>query len=116
MNKEELAAFFRRALWTFLQAFAAVLIAKIPEGSTFNSINWIDIFQVAFLAGILSLAKSVLVGVPEVGSYDGTLNIDNDNPRLWQFDFNDDPIAFSNKKTITFEVKSTDLKKEDQHE
>lgn len=116
MNKEEWIAFLRRALWTFAQAFCAVLITKIPEGSAFNQVGWMDILQVAFVAGILSVAKSFLVGVPEAGSYDGTLNIDSENPRLWQFDFNDDPIAFSNKKTITFEVKSTDLKKEDHHE
>jgi len=76
MNKEEWIAFLRRALWTFAQAFCAVLITKIPEGSAFNQVGWMDILQVAFVAGILSVAKSFLVGVPEAGSYDGTLNID----------------------------------------
>ena len=66
MDKEKVKAFLNRALWTFLQAFLAVLIAKIPEGSSFSSIGWMDVLEVAVVAGILSVAKSMLVGVPEV--------------------------------------------------
>lgn len=66
MTNEKLKAFAKRAIWTFLQAFLAVLIAKIPEGSSFSAISWNEIFEVAFVAGLLSVAKSLVVGVPEV--------------------------------------------------
>lgn len=66
MTKEKFRALAKRALWTFLQAFLAVVIAKVPEGSSFSAIGWKDILEVAFVAGILSVCKSALVGVPEV--------------------------------------------------
>ncbi len=66
MTTEKLKAFAKRALWTFLQAFLAVVIAKVPEGSSFSTIGWSDIFEVAMVAGILSVAKSLVIGVPEV--------------------------------------------------
>ncbi len=66
MTNDKLKAFLKRALWTFLQAFLAVVIAKVPEGSSFSAISWVDVIEVAFVAGLLSVAKSLLVGVPEV--------------------------------------------------
>ena len=108
MDKEKVKAWLNRALWTFLQAFLAVLIAKVPEGSSFTNVSWIDILEVAIVAGVLSVAKSVLVGVPE-GSTDGTLSIDINNPKLWQFNFSSDPDTFSGKNSITLKIDKTDL-------
>ena len=66
MTNDKIKAFLKRAIWTFLQAFLAVVIARIPEGSSFSTISWQEIFEVAFVAGLLSVAKSLVVGVPEV--------------------------------------------------
>ena len=108
MDKEKVKAWLNRALWTFLQAFLAVLIAKVPEGSSFTNVSWVDILEVAIVAGVLSVAKSVLVGVPE-GSVVGTLSIDSENARLWQFQFDEDPDKFQKMKSITLKIDNAEL-------
>ena len=66
MDKEKVLAIFKRAAWTFLQAFLAVFVANVAEGTPFSEVSWGYIFEVAIVAGMLSVAKSWLVGVPEM--------------------------------------------------
>lgn len=108
MNNEKVLAILKRAAWTFLQAFLAILIANITSGMAFSEVNWQHIFDVGVVAGILSVAKSWFVGVPEATT-DGTLNIDIKNPNVWQFDFNQDPSTFHDKKRITLNVNLAEL-------
>lgn len=116
MNNEKVLAIIKRAAWTFLQAFLAILIANITSGMAFSEVNWQHIFDVGVVAGILSVAKSWFVGIPEADT-NGTLNIDKSNPNVWQFDFNQDPSTFHNKKRITLDVNLTELKsKEENHQ
>lgn len=68
MDNEKLMAIAKRAAWTFLQAFLAVFVASVTEGTPFSEVPWGHIFEVAVVAGMLSVAKSWLVGIPEGGN------------------------------------------------
>jgi hypothetical protein len=65
MYNEKLIAIAKRAAWTFIQAFLAVFIANVTEGQAASEVPWGHIFEVALVAGILSVAKSFAVGIPE---------------------------------------------------
>lgn len=65
MDKEKWLAVLKRAAWTFLQAFLAVFVANVTEGTPFSEVAWGHIFEVAIVAGMLSVAKSWLIGMPE---------------------------------------------------
>ena len=65
MDNEKLLAIAKRAAWTFLQAFMAVFIANVTEGQAASEVAWGHIFEVAVVAGVLSVCKSFVVGVPE---------------------------------------------------
>lgn len=65
MEKDKLLAIAKRAAWTFIQAFLAVFVASVTEGTPFSEVPWGHIFEVAVVAGMLSVAKSWLVGIPE---------------------------------------------------
>ena len=67
MDKEKVLAIAKRAAWTFLQAFLAVFIAHVTEGQAASEVAWKNIFEIAFVAGILSVAKSFVIGIPETG-------------------------------------------------
>lgn len=71
MDKEKVLAILKRAAWTFLQAFLAVFVANVTEGTPASEVAWGHIFEVAIVAGMLSVAKSWLVGVPEVPAIKG---------------------------------------------
>ena len=68
MDKEKVLAIAKRAAWTFLQAFLATFVASVHEGQTFGEVNWKLITEIAFMAGLISVAKSWIVGVPEVSN------------------------------------------------
>lgn len=71
MDKEKVLAILKRAAWTFLQAFLAVFVANVTEGTPASEVAWHHIFEVALVAGMLSVAKSWLVGVPEAPTFKG---------------------------------------------
>ena len=108
MDKEKVLAILKRAAWTFLQAFLAIFIANVHEGQAASEVAWTHIFEVALVAGLLSVAKSFVVGVPETVT-DGTLNIDKSNNNVWQFDFDQDPSTFIDKKKIVLTVNKAEL-------
>ena len=66
MDKEKVLAILKRAAWTFLQAFLAVFVASVTEGTPFSEVPCGHSLEVAVVAVMLSVAKSWLVGVPEV--------------------------------------------------
>lgn len=64
-----------RAAHTFFQAF----IAAIPSSAAvLSDVNWKLVFSAAVLAAVMSLAKSVAVGLPEVNLTQTLYDLDND--------------------------------------
>lgn len=64
-----------RAAHTFFQAF----IAAIPSSAAvLSDVNWKLVFSAAVLAAVMSLAKSVVVGLPEVALQNTLYDLDND--------------------------------------
>jgi len=64
-----------RAAHTFFQAF----IAAIPSSAAvLSDVNWKLVVSAATLAAVISLAKSVIIGLPEVKLYDTLYDLDND--------------------------------------
>lgn len=61
-NKDLLVAAARRALWTFCEAF----IGTIGPAVLIEEVSWHYVLSASTLAAIISLAKSVVVGLPEV--------------------------------------------------
>lgn len=71
-----------RAAHTWLQAF----IAAIPSSAAvLSDVNWKLVVSAATLAAVISLAKSVIIGLPEVKLSDTLYDLDND-----PFDEDDD--------------------------
>ena len=115
MDKEKVLAILKRAAWTFLQAFLAIFIANVHEGQAASEVAWAHVFEVALVAGLLSVAKSFVVGIPE-GVTDGTLNIDTKNPNVWQFDFENDPYDFKDKNKLVLNVKQKELSEKEKED
>lgn len=62
-NKEFWIAAVHRALWTMGQtALGAIGAAKILE-----DVDWKYLVSASILAGIISIVKSYVVGIPEAG-------------------------------------------------
>lgn len=61
-NKDFIAAAARRALWTFCETF----IGTIGPAVLVEEVSWHYVLSASTLAAIISLAKSVVVGLPEV--------------------------------------------------
>lgn len=60
--KEFLAAAAIRALHTFLQT----AIGTIIIGSAFNEVNWLRVLSVSGVSAVVSILKSIAIGLPEV--------------------------------------------------
>lgn len=52
----------KRALYTF----AETAIGMITVGQAFTEINWLHILSVSAVAAIVSLGKSIVIGMPEM--------------------------------------------------
>lgn len=63
MNKDFWRAAFIRALHTIAQT----AIATIGTAAMLSEVNWIAVASASCLAGIVSILKSIVVGMPEVG-------------------------------------------------
>ncbi len=66
-TKEWLKAAGKRAAWTMAQA----ALALIPAGATIEAVDWKIVVSTAICAGVISLLKSVVAGVPEVEAKEG---------------------------------------------
>lgn len=62
VNMDFLLATIKRAGYTMAQT----AIGMITVGATLNEVNWVNVFSVSAVAGIVSVLKSFVVGVPEV--------------------------------------------------
>ena len=82
MTKEFWKAAFIRAAHTWMQAFLAAIPAT---ASVLSDVNWKLVLSAATLAAVISLGKSVIVGLPEVKLTETLYDLDND-----PFDMNDD--------------------------
>jgi len=64
-----------RAAHTFFQAF----IAAIPSSAAvLSDVNWKLVISAATLAAVISLAKSIIIGLPEAKLYETLYDLDND--------------------------------------
>ena len=54
-----------RALWTLVEVMASSAIAAIGSATTMSEVDWKYVGSVAILAGIISILKSLAVGMPE---------------------------------------------------
>jgi len=59
-------ATFVRAIWTF----AETALSMIALGQGFLDVSWLHILSVAGVAAVISILKSVIVGLPEVTGVD----------------------------------------------
>ena len=111
INNDKLVAIAKRAAWTFVQAFLAVFVANVTSGMAFADVDWVKIFEVGVVAGLLSVAKSFLVGIPE-GSVDGTLHIDTSDPDKDTYLYEiEDLDSLKEKSTVTIKVDANGEKK-----
>lgn len=62
MNNKWIQAAGRRALWTFCETF----LGTIGPAVLIEEVSWRYVLSASTLAAIISLAKSVVVGLPEV--------------------------------------------------
>lgn len=62
-SKEFWEAACARAIWTVCETFIGV----VGTASLIEEVNWKVVLSSAALAGLLSLAKSIIKGLPEVG-------------------------------------------------
>lgn len=61
-TKEFVVAMFIRALWTM----AETALGMITVGAALNEVAWVHIASVTAVAGVCSVLKSLVVGLPEV--------------------------------------------------
>lgn len=61
-DKDLIIAAARRALWTFCETF----IGTIGPAVVIEEVSWHYVLSASTLAAIISLAKSVIIGLPEV--------------------------------------------------
>lgn len=63
MTKE----FWKAALIRMAHTVAQTAIATIGTTGLIEEVNWLTVLSASALAGVLSLLKSIVVGLPEVG-------------------------------------------------
>lgn len=51
-----------RAIWTMAQA----MLSMITVGMTISEINWTHAVSISLVAGVYSILKSIVVGLPEI--------------------------------------------------
>lgn len=61
-NKKFWIAAAHRALWTFCETF----IATIGTAALIEEVAWNHVLSASVLAAIISVAKSIMTGLPEV--------------------------------------------------
>lgn len=60
--KEKLIAALKRAAWTA----AETAIPLIPVGARIDEVKWVHVASIVAVAAVLSLLKSIAMGMPEV--------------------------------------------------
>lgn len=111
--KEFIKASLIRAIWTMAQA----ALSMITIGMKLTDIDWIHVVSISIVAGLYSLLKSVVLGVPEAYR-DGTLQIDGNtyDKEVYRMVFNSDLEELKNKNTVTFTVDDSAVIDEEENE
>ena len=64
MTKE----FWKAALIRALHTIAQTAIATIGTAAVMSEVNWLAVASASALAGVVSILKSIVVGIPEVNT------------------------------------------------
>lgn len=91
-----------RAIWTMCQ----VALSMITIGMGIQDIDWKNLISVTLVAGLYSLIKSVVVGMPETET-DGSFIVCDDisnGKTNWILNYDGDPNDIPGKKSIRFKV------------
>lgn len=62
LSKEFFVALLIRAIWTM----AETALGMITVGAAISEVEWVHIASVSVVAGLCSMLKSLVVGLPEV--------------------------------------------------
>lgn len=57
--------FWKAAFVRVLHTMAQTALGMITVGMAINEVNWLNVLSVSAVAGVISILKSVAVGVPE---------------------------------------------------
>lgn len=63
--RQFLYAIGKRALWTFVEVVPAAALTAIGSAQTMGEVDWKTVASTALLAGVISVLKSLAIGVPE---------------------------------------------------
>ena len=58
--------FAKAALKRAVYTFAETAVGMITIGQAFTEVNWLHIISVSGVAAIVSILKSIIVGMPEI--------------------------------------------------
>lgn len=61
-TKDFLFATIIRAIWTMAQA----MLSMVTVGMAITEINWTHAVSISLVAGVYSILKSIVVGLPEI--------------------------------------------------
>lgn len=101
LSKEAVIFAIKRAIWTM----AEIALSFLAVGMAISDVDWIHLLSVASVAGIISLLKSITLGMPETDT-DGTLLIeDSDEKQSWTLNVETDPYDIAGKASIRLKVK-----------
>ena len=64
--KENIKAFWVAAGTRAIHTVAQSALAIISTAAVLSEVNWLEVASASLLAGVISILKSVVVGVPEV--------------------------------------------------
>lgn len=68
MNKIFTAEFWVNAAKRALYTFAETALAMLTVGQAFTEVQWLHILSVSAVATIISVLKSIIVGMPEMST------------------------------------------------
>lgn len=63
---EYISDFVKAALKRAVYTFAETAVGMITIGQAFTEVNWLHIISVSGVAAIVSILKSIVVGMPEI--------------------------------------------------
>lgn len=66
LSKNKITDFVKAAIIRAIWTMAEVALSMITVGATVHEVEWVHIASVVAVAGVCSLLKSVVVGLPEI--------------------------------------------------
>lgn len=108
MNKVTVE-WFKAAAIRAVRTMAQTALGMLTIGAAISEINWVNVFSVAFVAGVYSLLTSLATTLPEVGAAtpesDGTLEIDlKGDITKYRFNMKGEFADLVNKETVVLTV------------